>query len=311
MDDRGNDYNNDINDYNVGDDDIDSKSGNYLFTIGNTSSGKSTLQNLLIYRLWSKEDIIFEYANKDGDHRHDKLLDDWVTNLRQGNFPLRTKQGILQEFSITISQAKKKKLELNFLEMSGEDIKSIVPTLDKSKKPKINEQLVAYLTTKKTKINKRFIFVSDAEENKKKRSSPNTDTINEDMLFNHFLRYLLGKDGLAMKKIKVLFVAAKWDLLKGEYSTAQEYFRKNFPQTRGILKYNRADAVYIPFSVGVTETKEVEENGKKSFKKLIRSLESKYVDSLIQWIYSSFTNNTLKGMPKISLSLLDKIRSFF
>lgn len=303
-----NDASDDTTKYRVGDADIGNKTGNYIFTIGNVSAGKSTLQNLLIYRLWSREDILFEYSNKDGDHRHDKLLDDWVKRLQMGYLPDRTTQGLLQEFNITISQKRKKQLEINFLEISGEDIKSIVPTLDIEHKPKINEQLVAYLSTTKTRINKRFIFVSNAEENKKNKSSPST--IPEDILFNHFLTYLLGKNGLAMTKIKVLFVATKWDVVRSEYNTVQEYFRKNFPQTRGKLQSSKCETVFIPFSVGAIEKRPIDEK-KTNFEERIISLESRYVDLVIQWIYLTFTGNSLKGMPKISDSLLDKLRVLF
>lgn len=288
--------------YYVNDAEIANKQGNYVFTVGNVGSGKSTLQNLLIYRLWSKEDIVLEYANQDGDHRHDKLLDVWSTSIKRGELPERTKEKTLQEFSVHITQGRRRPLKFSFLEISGEDIKSIVPTLDKDVKPKIYKPLVDYLKTKKRRINKRFIFVSDCSENRKNEHSASESS--EDHLFKHLLTYMLSNNGLNIKRLDILFVASKWDLVNGEYRSAEQYFRKNFPQTRGMLNSDKVQVSYIPFSIGDLDTENV--NGKIVQK--IVSLESKYIDYVIQWIYSSFTGNDLIGLPKVKISFWDRVK---
>ncbi len=45
--------------YQVRDEDFSHKEGNYIFTVGNVSSGKSTLQNILVYRLCQKDNVYF------------------------------------------------------------------------------------------------------------------------------------------------------------------------------------------------------------------------------------------------------------
>ncbi len=256
--------------------DINNKKGNYIFTVGNVGSGKSTLQNIMIYRLFSAINIDFSVMNHYGDERHDYILNQWISNIKKGVLPERSKQGVLQEFNISISQKNKRKLNLNFLEISGEDIKSIVPTFEKDHKAKINALLENYLKLKR--INKKFIFISDASKNRKigMRTAES-----EDILFNHFLHYLLTPNGLNLKRIDVLFVASKWDLVKTEYRSVSQYFNQHLPQTMSILNSNKCHLTMMPFSIGeVTDQR-------------ITSLESIYIERLIQWIYYNFTYNQL------------------
>jgi len=299
--------------YAVTDDELADKQGNYVFTVGNVSSGKSTLQSLLVARLWSREDIQFRYNCQKGDHRHDHLLNEWVDNIRHGILPPRTKQGRLQEFNVSFGQAKKRHLDVSFLEISGEDIKSIVPTLDVDERPRLNTQLVEYLRAKKSRINKRFIFVSDCQANRAlaERSQPRSTS--EDILFNALLRYLLGKDGLAMERLNLLFVAAKWDTVTQDYRTVQQYFQRHFPQSRAVLQSERCTAVYVPFSVGTLADVAIPDDSPDSqhLEKRIVSLESYYIDVVIQWLYHSFTGSQLRNMPKIRQGWPDKILRLF
>ncbi len=301
--------------FSVSKEELSNKEGNYVFTVGNVGCGKSTLQNLLIARLWKLHNVNLEYASVTGDWRHDKLLNDWVVAIKHGHLPERTQQGRLQEFNIAISQPKRQKLTLNFLEISGEDIKSIVPTLDLSHRPKINSHLVEYLRTSKDKMNKRFIFVSDCEDNKRTSMEAEADKpeFTEDILFRALLHYLLGADGLRMERINVLFVAAKWDTVETEYKSVARYFNKNFPNSRAILSSDRCRAQYMPFSVGKIQDVQVvnKRTGERYFEKRITSLEHRYVDALIQWIYQTFTGNHLRGLTKVQLSNMDKLRKIF
>lgn len=284
----------------VNDADIANKKGNYIFTVGNISSGKSTIQNLMIHRLWDREDVRLKYINRGGDARHAAILDNWRKELKKGNLPKRTDKGEIQEFTISFGQENKKDVELNFLEISGEDIKHIVPTMDATIAQGLHKQLDEYLKLKT--INKRFVFVSDANVNRRQNDSEGES---EDVLFFHLLEHLLGQGGLDFKKIEVLFIVAKWDIVQREYKSVKEYVQLNFPQTRSILMSNRCNTVYLPFSVGRID--EVENKDTKECKTKIVSLEAKYVDRLIHWIYYTYTDNTLKNFPKIVPTFFDKI----
>ncbi len=291
--------------YQVTDEELASKEGNYIFTIGNVSSGKSTIQNLLIYRLWSKEDIVFEHGNHISDHRHSAIVQEWISNLNQGILPKRTQQGLIQEFNISIGQKGKKKLDVNFIEISGEDIKSIVPTLSLDKKPSVHKHLDRYLTAN-NRINKRFIFISDGEKHKKGIQSSESG-VSEDILFDAFLKYLLSDTQKGLENLNILFVISKWDTVREDYKNDEvKYFRENFPQTKSILDGSRVTSMLLPFTVGKIDEVLIDKE-KQKYENRIVSLENRYVDRLIQWIYNTFTNETLKGLPPIKPSLLYRL----
>ena len=296
-----------VADYEVLDEEIHSRSGNFVFTVGNVGCGKSTLQTALVYRLWSREDLVFDFNHESNDQRHDALLQEWILRLqRDGGLPERTKAGRLQEFCIEYGQKGKRTLDLKFLEISGEDIKTIVPTLDVSTPPTIHRQLVQYLRADKQRINKRFIFVSDATAHLPGAEQSIEENFTEDMLFYALLRYLLGNDGLQMPKIQALFVAAKWDAAQSHFGNVERYVRTKFPQTRAILNSERCRAQYIPFSIGTVTAEAV--GGVVESKVL--ALESRYVDLIAQWIYHAFTGEQLRNMPRVQPSLLDRLARF-
>jgi hypothetical protein len=291
--------------YQVRDEELSSKEGNYIFTIGNVSSGKSTIQNLLLYRLWSKEDIVFEYGNHISDHRHNAIVQEWISSINQGILPKRTQQGLIQEFNISIGQKGKKKLDVNFIEISGEDIKSIVPTLSPDKKPSVHKYLDRYLMAN-NKINKRFIFISDGEKHKKGIQTIDS-AVSEDILFDAFLKYLLSKTQKGLKNLNILFVISKWDTVREDYKNDEvKYFRENFPQTKSILDGSRVASMLLPFTIGKIDEVLIDKE-KHLYENRIVSLENIYIDRLIQWIYNTFTNETLSGMPPIKPPLLYRI----
>lgn len=294
--------------YQVRDEDFAKKEGNYVFTVGNVSSGKSTLQNLLVYRLWSKDDINFEYGRNNGDHRHNALMTKWVESLKRGILPERTKKGTIQEFNISIAQKGKKELDVNFIEISGEDIKSIIPSLDSNKKPSVHNHLDKYLSADNA-INKRFIFVSNGEEHQKGKKMGNG--ISEDILFDSFLRYLLGDTQKGLQNLNILFVISKWDTVRDDYGNDfSKYIKLNFPQTYSILRGDRVKVMYLPFSVGKIEEQLIDEENDIHENRIV-SLEKVYIDRLIQWLYNTFTGETLKGLPPIKPSIIYRAAKLF
>ena len=283
---------------------IDGRSGNFLFTVGSPSSGKSTLQSYLVYRLWSHANVSFDYSNADGNNHHDVILNGWVQNFANGYLPKRNPQGILQEFNVRYGQSGRPTVAFNFIEISGEDIKSIVPTVN-GNEPQLHPLLEQYLRLGGTR--KRFLFISDASNNRA-GSMGETKALEEDVLFDHLIRYLVSDIGVKLKRLEILFVATKWDVVSHEYQSERAYFDANFPQTQSRVRNSRKiRAAYMPFSVGeVYHTADGDEQIP-----MVRSLNKRYVDILINWIFHSFTQRPLKGFPKIKATIWDKVRDKF
>ena len=291
-------------DYRVDPGRVNDRSGNFIFTVGNPSSGKSTLQSYLVYRLWSHANVAFDYAKIDGDNDHDVVLNGWVQNFANGYLPKRNVQGVLQEFNVQYGQPGRAQLGLNMVEISGEDIKSIVPTVE-GNEPQLHPILEQYLRLGGTR--KRFLFVSDASINRS-GDAVNNKALEEDVLFDHLIRYLLSDAGLRLKRLEILFVATKWDTVSTEYRSERAYFNANFPQTQSTVRNSRRiRAAYMPFSVGeVSYTTDGDEQIPT-----VKSLDKRYVDLLISWIFHSFTRRPLRGFPKAKATHWDRIRDWF
>jgi len=119
---------------------------------------------------------------------------------------------------------------------------------------------------------------------------------------------LLSDTGIGLRNLNILFIAAKWDVVQNEYKSDRQYFRTNFPQTRStIMSSPRIRAQYLPFSVGEVVL-EKRESGESIAR--LKSIEKRYVEYLISWIYQSFTQRQLKGYPNVKVGLWGKIKNF-
>jgi hypothetical protein len=280
---------------------IDGRTGNFLFTVGSVASGKSTLQNFLVHRLHVDENVYFDRTSADGNTVSEAYLNAWVQNIAAGYLPERTSQGVLREFNVRFGQRSRPRCDFSFIEIAGEDIRSILPTSE-SKQPRLHEHLERYL--RQRGVNKRFLFISDASRNRVGKGR-----YEEDLLFDSLIRYLLSDTGIGMKHLNILFIAAKWDVVQNEYKSDRQYFRTNFPQTRSTIKaHSNIRAAYMPFSVGQVVLEKTESGSAVA---RLKSIEKKYVEILINWIYHSFTQRTLRGYPKVTSTMWDRIKNYF
>lgn len=280
------------------------RQGNFLFTVGNPGSGKSTLQNFLVYALHRDPTLDLEYADAEEQARHDANLNTWIQNFARGILPKRTAQGQLQEFRIAFSRKGRPKLDFGFIEISGEDIRSILPDSDGTQ-PHLHPKLEQYLRL--ARANRRFIFVSDATEN---RRDGGGRVLEEDFLFTTLIRYLLSEQGMNLRKLNILFMASKWDAVATQYRSAQQYFNTHFTQTRALVDgSSRITASYIPFSVGTIRT-EKDANGDTVAR--VESTEAKYIQYVVSWIYYNFKNVHLgPPHPRVTRTLWAKIKDWF
>ena len=269
--------------------------------MGSVASGKSTLQNFLVHRLHVDENVYFDRTSADGNTVSEAYLNAWVQNIAAGYLPERTSQGVLREFNVRFGQ-ERPRCDFSFIEIAGEDIRSILPTSE-SKQPRLHEHLERYL--RQRGVNKRFLFISDASRNRVGKGRYEEDLF----LFDSLLRYLLSDTGIGMKHLNILFIAAKWDVVQNEYKSDQQYFRTNFPQTRSTIKaHSNIRAAYMPFSVGQVVLEKTESGSAVA---RLKSIEKKYVEILINWIYHSFTQRTLRGYPKVTTTMWDRIKNYF
>lgn len=270
--------------------------GHCLVTIGVVGCGKSTLQNALIHRLHTDERVQFHMQG--GDVAEQQELRDWVYRFDRKELPPRTPVGLLQKFSIEFGQ-KKRLPRLNFMEISGEEIESILPT-DDNPTPRFNERLEDILLDRN--LNKLFVFVSDSSRYQDATGQTDVDTgkprLYEDMLFNALLLHF--KD-VGLGKLNILFLAGKWDKVRHQNQDPEKFFKTNFPQTRSTIRYSSGNIKiqYIRFTIGRVHEDE----------NWILSHDFTPIERVIQWIHQGCTRTPLKGYPRMRPTLWGKIKA--
>lgn len=290
--------------YQVNRTEIKSKKGNYIFTVGNVTSGKSCIQSMLVHRLMNRRDISLSFSNKKGEDIHDYLLNEVIRKIDNGDLPDRTAQGKIQEFNIRFVPENLKPLEFNFLEISGEDIKTIIPSGERNNKPSLNENLTLYLRTPKVK--KSFIFVADATRTKLNHELK--DNPSEDVLFNMLISHFLSK-AIGLKNIHILFLVSKWDKVESEYVSVRQYINDHFPQTMALLnsQSNYFQVTYAPYSLGDVV---VEKRNGRLKPTLIR-IEPSYTDTVLRWLYKTHTGKILPPENHKKKTFFDYFRELF
>ncbi len=272
---------------------------NCLITVGAATAGKSVLQHALIHRLWKDDRITLDFWNIDAglsqDQEKDSILMEWVKRFDDGELPPRTPKGNFDTFSIEFGEIKKKPVKISFVEISGEHFTDVLPKPDNTNhEPSLAPELIRLLTDRKTK--KYFIFVADTA-----RQLGNAENTDQDILFDRLLKEFKK---LKLKRIRVLFVASKWDLMNNNNISPKQFFGKNFPNSKATLaNYPGAKIQYIRFTIGQVETTDGDAGTAKI---LVRDLDP--ISRVVQWIYNNATGRRLRHYPPIRETLWEKIK---
>ena len=277
------------------------KGGTCLLTAGVVSSGKTTLLHALIHRIYTDETVDFAFRDANGDALHDPELQHWIFNYDAGHFPAgRTPVGKLQTFFIEFGQGRRA-VKLSFADLSGEDYEGVVPARgSEAAEAVLDDGLEHILTTRDVK--KLIIFVADGTRGEKPASTEERDqALFEDMMFFVLLNRIRK---LGVRRIRVLFVATKWDRVHERNLSARRFFKRRFPQTRAALRrFHMADVQYIRFSVG--------EVGKwPDGKDRIVRHDATPISRVVQWIYSHAAGRPLKGYPPMRRGLWSRLKEW-
>lgn len=280
--------------------------GYCLFTAGAAGVGKSTLQHALIHRLHTDENIQFKLRNTEGLEHQDPALQEWIYRFDRGEFPERTPRGTLQTFFVEFGQ-RRPLARLSFVEISGEHFQAILPdSATPGRLPELHQDLEYILTSERVK--KLFVFVADAARHQGRKDDEDAaqgdrdQALYEDMLFSRLLAWVKS---VGVKRIRLLFAAAKWDAVRYRNLDPENFFRKHFPQTRAELKtFETAKVYYVRFSIGEIETRSEES------RQVMQIVQHNYqpIERLINWIHINATGRRLKGYPPIEPTLWERIK---
>ncbi len=284
--------------------------GYCLFTAGVVGAGKSTLQHALIHRLYTDERIDLTFQNEDGQTNPSGELLGWINRFDRGEFPERTPQGTLQTFFIEFGQSRRS-VKLSFMEISGEDFQAILPKREQPDyEPALPSELENVLTTKS--VRKLFIFVADTtrhgpETTPNKSTDDRDQRLFEDMMFSGLLAHIRD---LGLSRIRLLFVAAKWDAVPNRNLDPKRFFGEHFPQTKSALRrFEKAQVQYIRFTVGNVQTSGDTAVG-STRAPIVEKHDFQPIKRVIQWVYVHATDRTLSGYPSVRLTFWQKIKQW-
>ena len=277
------------------------KGGTCLLTAGVVSSGKTTLLRALIHRIYTDETVDFAFRDANGDALHDPELQHWIFDYDAGRFPEgRTPVGKLQTFFIEFGQGRRA-VRLSFADMSGEDYEGVVPARGSEAEEAVLDDGIEHILTTRD-VKKLIIFVADGTRGEKPESTEERDqALFEDMMFFALLNRIRK---LGVQRVRVLFVATKWDRVHERNQSARRFFARRFPQTRAALRrFRTADAQYIRFSVGEVV------KGSDGKDRILRR-DAKPISRVVQWIYSHAADRPLKGYPPMRQGLWRRLQEW-
>lgn len=277
-------------------DDVDqeNKNGNYVLTFGNIGSGKSTLQQWLVAWLRTKgiAEVTFEPVN--GSHMPVEECQKMVIKTTKGCFPDSTAKGNAKEYkiSITPSRGKLPSLAFSFFEISGEELKEVVPDKSFGYTPTLPEYMNGFLANPKIRFS--LLIVTDVEKHSLiKRSKKNGmyRDLDEDHMICSFLDYLRNNFDNKFFRAPVLICLAKWDKAAGIYENTDSYLKDALPQTYNrilLMKKRKIMVNIVAHSVGAVK---VSDKGEA----FVPKPNFKSTEKIAKWIYSSFTHKKIKN----------------
>ena len=290
---------------------IEDRSGNYIISFGFPGSGKSTFQSFLT-RYIEEGDVFRHSVGKvDGNDNSTRLINEWRKDWKQNRFPEATARGehnITElRLSVTPIEGQTKQISFGFLEMSGENQATVVPSEGAA------GSMVAPLRSflRNTRVNPILVLFVDPEEQSGR--DPN------DTIFMNLLDYLEANfDRRTISRIAILLLVPKPALALSVLRQLPEA-RRRYHGLSHVEELN-ADLVELYLELTIPGTfKRIEdwpspwqyarlhvgdpvEGDPNSYENA--SFED--IEKIFHWIYGIFS-----GGKQLGPSGLDKLKGFF
>jgi hypothetical protein len=199
---------------------IDKTTGNYLLTLGYPGSGKTVLQSFIYYYIATdgaySGSLEKHRKGAQPSHLTQTLLNKWVKDWSDRKLPESTRESVdaIREIRLRLTPKinTSKSFNFSFVEVSGELIKSVVPT--EVQAGSIVETMHSFLTAPKSK--KMIVYVFDHNEDS-----------NNDELFSSLIQYLENAmRGKLDKSYSLMIIVPNPNLVLQRISSDERYGRK-------------------------------------------------------------------------------------
>ena len=199
---------------------IDKATGNYLLTLGYPGSGKTVLQSFIYYYIAThgaySGSLEKQRKGAQSCHLTQTLLNKWVRDWSDRKLPESTRESVdaIREIRLRLTPQinTSKSFNFSFVEVSGELIKSVVPT--EVQAGSIVETMHSFLTAPKS--NKMIVYVFDHNEDS-----------NNDELFSSLIQYLENSmPGKLDRSFSLMVVVPNPNLVLQRMSSDERFGRK-------------------------------------------------------------------------------------
>ena len=221
----------------------------YVFLFGIGESGKSAILSSLMYYLHTKRpgDAIKNLNQNHIAHerRGNILLNDMLTRIPKGEFPARTAtmasaRSIIPRHikaDFIPGNGNKQNFKFCLLDVSGEELERVYQRND-DQYTELPEGIDAFLSLDPRNLI--FISVYPSESN-------NFDDARLSAVQKSFMD-LLDQRGLS--DVPMLTLVSKWDLVKQNFSSSEEFIRQRAPIVWNLIQQHGRIMSYSTFSVG-------------------------------------------------------------
>ena len=199
---------------------IEKATGNYLLTLGYPGSGKTVLQSFIYYYIAThgaySGSLEKHRKGAQPSHLTQTLLNKWVRDWSDRKLPESTRESVdaIREIRLRLTPQinTSKSFNFSFVEVSGELIKSVVPT--EVQAGSIVETMHSFLTAPKS--NKMIVYVFDHNEDS-----------NNDELFSSLIQYLENAiPGKLDRSYSLMIVVPNPNLVLQRMSSDERFGRK-------------------------------------------------------------------------------------
>jgi hypothetical protein len=220
-----------------------------IVPIGFPQAGKSLLLSSLMYYARKGSDTMFR-TNIEREYPYDKgnfAVNEMVDFFDKGKLYNPNAKGSIDLIGINLtpSKAKLPELKLAFLDLAGEDIKSIKTSEKGEFTDKINAVFNGLKIDNSPVI---FTLITPYEPAKLTNESQQNAHDREDALHYDFLNYIKQNQPQILKNAKFFVIVSQWDRNPNEKDNVENYIKTNRPSIYNYVK--NSNVIWGNYSVG-------------------------------------------------------------